>query len=87
MNTEGVKFGRFDQVRIITTKNVNYLSAPPGSVISPYGVWQVSAAINDDLLLVKNNITIRIPATDVLKVVDYNISTITSKFGSLNYYG
>ena len=87
MDTERINYNRFDQVKIITTRNVAYLHAPPGEEVSPDGLWQVSAAINNDLLLVKNNITIRIPATDVLKVFDYDINTITAHFGRLSEYG
>lgn len=92
MGTLDTKFSRFDQVTIITTSNVKYLSAPAGTdgvgtaggtMISPKGLWQVSAAINNDLLLVKNNIVIRIPASDVLKFVEYDLNAITSNFGKL----
>jgi len=87
MDTQSTKFSRFDQVKIVTVRNVHYLSAPPGSVVSPKGVWQVSAAIGDELLLVKGNATIKIPVTDVLKVVDYNVNAVTAKFGRLSEYG
>ena len=76
-----ITFKRFDQVRIITTKNVHYLSAPPGTEISPKGIWQVSGAVADELLLIKNNIVIRIPPSDVLKVIEYDLSILTEKFG------
>ena len=72
---------RFDQVRILTTKNVSYLSATPGSTVSPKGLWQVSGSVDGDLLLVKNNIVIRIPPTDVLKVIEYDLKILTGKFG------
>jgi len=87
MDTERINYNRFDQVKIITTRNVVYLHAPPGEEVLPDGLWQVSAMISNDLLLVKNNITIRIPATDVLKVFDYDIDTITAHFGRLSEYG
>lgn len=85
---ERQKISRFDQVRIITTKNVTYLSAPPEFDISPKGVWSVSAIVNDDeLLCVRNSIIIKIPAVDVLKIVEYDISSVTKDFGSLFYGG
>lgn len=87
MDTQGTKFSRFDQVKIVTVRNVHYLSAPPGSTVSPKGIWQVAAAIGDELLLVKGNATIKIPVTDVLKVVDYNVNAVTAKFGRLSEYG
>jgi len=84
---QGIKFSRFDQVQLKTTRNVTYLSAPPQTNVSPKGIWQVAGVVSDDLLLVKNNAIIRIPATDVLKVIDYNINTIVEKFGRLREYG
>lgn len=83
MDNIGTKFTRFDQVRIVTARNVTYLSATPGSVTSPKGIWQVAGAINDDLLLVKGNATIKIPAADVLKVVEYNINHVTDQLKKL----
>jgi hypothetical protein len=78
-----VTFNRFDQVKLLTTKNVKYLSAPPGTNLDPRGVWQVSAAVDGELLLVKNNIVIKIPTSDVLKVVEYDLSKMTQQFGNM----
>jgi hypothetical protein len=78
-----VTFNRFDQVKLLTTKNVKYLSAPPGTSLDPKGVWQVSAAVDGELLLIKNNIVIKIPTSDVLKVVEYNLSKMTQQFGNM----
>ena len=87
MNNQNIRFNVFDQVQIITTKNVRYLSAPPGSIISPKGIWQVSAAVGGELLLVKGNVIIKIPTSDVLKIVDYDVNAIVKEFGSLSDYG
>jgi hypothetical protein len=76
-----IRYNRFDQVKILTTKNVKYLSALPGSKIEPKGVWQVSGAVAGELLLVKNNAVIRIPPSDVLKIIEYDITSMTGKFG------
>jgi hypothetical protein len=82
---EEVRFQQFDQVRLRTTKNVKYLSAPPDTVVSPKGIWSVAAVVKVedayDLLLVKNSVTIRIPAVDVLKTVAYDIAEITHQLG------
>lgn len=78
------RLGRFDQVRILTTRNVNYVSAPPGTIISPKGIWSIAAVLNDrDLLCVRNNVTVRIPVSDVLKVADFDVASITKNFGRL----
>lgn len=78
------KYSQFDLVRLLTTKNVKYLSAPSGCNVSPKGVWQVSAAIGTDLLLVKDNAIIRIPVGDVLKVCNYDLGKITANLGRLS---
>lgn len=80
------RIGRFDQVRILTSLNVSYLSAPAGVTPSPKGIWSVAAVLNgSELLCVRNSIIIRIPATDVLKVADFNIGSITQDFGRLSH--
>jgi hypothetical protein len=83
-NSQPVKIGRFDQVRLLTTRNVKYLSVPGPIKAEPDGIWSVAAAVADDLLLVKNNVTIRIPATDVLKIAEYSLGEITEQLGRLS---
>jgi len=78
-----VRFNRFDQVHLRTTKNVRYLSAPPGTTPSPKGVWSVAGVVDGDLLLVKHSCIIRIPAADVLKIESYDINAITKPLGRL----
>lgn len=84
---EEVTFYRFDQVQLRTTANVKYLSALPGAVISPHGLWSVAAILpvgeSYDLLLVKQSATIRIPVIDVLKVSDYTTGNVTAPLGKL----
>lgn len=80
---EEIVFNRFDQVRILHTKNVTYVSGPPGSEILPTGVWSVVGGINNELLLAKNNTVIRIPTDDVLKISTYDLSKLTSLLGNL----
>jgi hypothetical protein len=80
------QIGQFDQVRIVTTKNVRYLSAPPDVHIDPKGVWTVAAAIgSSELLLTKSNVTIRIPAADVLKVAEFGLDSIFNRLGRLSH--
>lgn len=79
------KIGRFDQVRIITTRNVNYLSAPLGAETNPSGVWSVVAVLNDqELLCARNSMLIKIPIGDVLKIAGYNVEMITKNLGKLS---
>lgn len=80
------KIGRFDQIKILTTRNVSYISAPPGTEITPNGVWSVATVISqEELLCVRKNITIRIPIKDVLKIADYNLSDIMKNLGKLSH--
>jgi hypothetical protein len=83
-----IKIGRFDQVTLITTKNVKYLSAAPGSVVSPSGVWSVVGAVDGkDLLCTKEGAVIRIPASDVVKQVGYDVESVISKLTGLDQDG
>lgn len=87
MDDKVQSFKRFDQVRILTTKNVKYLSAPPGTPASPDGLWSVVCAVGDnDLLLVKNNVIVRIPIGDVLKVIAYDLDAMLSRLGRLSHH-
>jgi hypothetical protein len=88
MEQDEQRIGRFDQVRIITTKRVNYLSAPEGELLNPKGIWMVAGAVGDELLLTKGNIVIKIPPTDVMKVLDYHktFGNIMSSLGRFNSY-
>jgi len=90
MEYSEVKYQQFDQVRLLTTRNIKYLSAPPDMVNpSPKGIWSVAAVIEQenrqDLLVVRNNVTIRVPATDVLKIAAYDLAAITASLGNFRY--
>lgn len=84
---EEVRYKQFDQVHLRTVRNVKYLSAPPGTKATPKGVWSVATVVENDLILVKHNVTIRIPASDVLKIADYNVNEITHLLGRLLDHG
>lgn len=85
MDNPGQKIERFDQVQILTVKNVFYLSAPPNSKVTPNGVWSVAAIVNEnELMLAKENAIIRIPATDVLVVSDYDLDGLNNILGRLS---
>lgn len=79
-----IKISRFDQVRLLSTKNIDYLSAPPGTEIDPKGFWSVAAIVKEDLLLVRSNVVIKVPISDVLKIAGYDISRLTSRLGRLS---
>ena len=68
--TSNGRIGRFDQVQLLTTKNIKYISSPIENP-SPDGSWLVAGLIEDELLISKAQILIRVPAADVLKVIDY----------------
>ena len=75
---------RFDQVKILTTKNVKYLSAPSGTKVTPQGIWSIVAVIERDLLLTQKLTIIRIPSTDVLKILSYDLESVIKKLGRLS---
>ena len=79
-----IKIARFDQVQLLSTKNINYLSAPPEIKADPSGTWSVSAVVGGELLLVKNNVVIKAPIANVLKIADYDITRLTSVLGRLS---
>lgn len=86
MEIRETRIGRFDQVRLLTTKNIRYLSAPPKSKLDPSGIWSVSSVVGrDELLCVHKSMVIKVPASDVLKIADYGLEHITRRFGRLSH--
>ena len=83
MNTQN-RIGRFDQVKILTTKNVKYLSSPSGSKTSPDGIWSVVAAVDNDLLLAQKSTIVRIPSSDVLRILAYDLEAVIKNLGRLS---
>ncbi len=77
------KISRFDQVRLLTTRNVSYLSAPPGMHLDPKGIWSVIGAVGNDLLLAKKQTIIRIPSEDVKVLADFDVNKITASLENL----
>ncbi len=72
------KISRFDQVMILTTKNIDYLSAPSGVEMSPHGVWSVVAAVGDKLMLAKNAMLVKIPPADVKLIAKHDSDKLTN---------
>jgi hypothetical protein len=72
------KINRFDQVMILTTKNIDYLSAPPDVEMSPHGVWSVVAAVGDKLMLAKNTMLVKIPPSDVKLIAKHDSGKLTN---------
>jgi hypothetical protein len=82
--------GRFDQVRILTSKNVYYISTQDNQQPVPTGEWNVVALLpGDNLMLSKNLTIICLPSADVFKVVDYteSLTKLKNTFGDLLNHG
>ncbi len=69
---------QFDQVEIITTKHVSYLSARPGEAPSPHGVWSVVGIVDSKALIAKDGALIHVPLNDLRKVSSYDLEQIFS---------
>ena len=80
---------RFDQVSLITTKNVSYISTESIEPPTPDGAWTVVALIGTDLVVQKDLTVIRLPSKDVLKIMDYNkaMKQVFSFLGDLLSHG
>ena len=66
---------RFDIVQLLTTKNITYLSGPPGRPADPQGNWSVVGNLpgKAQLLLAKDETLIAVSIMDVRKVGSYNL--------------
>ena len=59
---------QFDQVELITVKNVSYLSAKPGHSPSPHGTWSVVGLVGGEALVARGDVLVKIPVNDLRKV-------------------
>lgn len=75
---------QFDQIEILTTKRVSYLSNEPGHVVSPHGTWCVVGFIEGDVLAAKETALIRIPFSDVRKSTSYDPHVVLELIGNLH---
>lgn len=57
---------QFDRVKIRTTKNIKYLSSPPGTMPSPHGFWSVVGNCGRDLVISKNGAICKVPINDII---------------------
>lgn len=79
---------QLDNIELLTTKNISYLSAPPGNSPSPHGIWSVIGIIEGgDVLACKDKAIIRVPLKDIKKVQSYSIDAIKEKLKKVRKYG
>lgn len=76
---------QFDQVELLTVRNVDYLSARPGFAPSPHGIWSVIGLVAGKVLLAKDGTLIRIPLNDIRKVSSYSPSQVLAKLKEICY--
>jgi hypothetical protein len=79
-------FEQFDAVNLITTKNVKWLNDHPGRMPDPDGVWSIVCTYpsSGELMLQKESALIRIPASDVRKIANYDVSKVFNKLDSIS---
>jgi hypothetical protein len=79
---------QLDNIELLTTKNISYLSAPPGNSPSPHGIWSVIGIIEGgDVLACKDKATIRVPLQDIRKVQSYSIDVVKENLKKVRKYG
>jgi hypothetical protein len=74
-------FEQFDLVKITTTKRVKWMMDVPGNSPDPNGIWSIICLYpkNGLLLIQKDTALARIPASDVVKVANYDIENVFDK--------
>ena len=80
-------FKQCDAVTINTTKNVKWLSAPPGNATDPNGIWSVIGIVTDKLMLAKERTVICIPYSDVKLVASYDLEGTLKNMNEASIYG
>ncbi len=56
---------QFDNIKLKTTKNIKYVSAPPGTMPDPQGTWSVVGNMGKELLICKESALCKVPISDV----------------------
>ena len=66
---------KFDIVQLTTTRNIKFLSGPPGRPAKPTGSWSVVGNLpGAKLMIAKDETIVIIPITDVRKVGSYDLN-------------
>ena len=78
---------QFDQVELITVRNVSYLSAKPGHSPSPHGIWSVVGLVGGEALVAKGDVLIKIPLNDIRKVSVCDRDSVIKKVHSICHAG
>lgn len=76
---------QYDIVRIITTKRIRYLSAPPGITITPHGNWSIVGFIANEAIIAKQNTLIKIPVSDISKIGGMNLEKFHQQLFNAGY--
>jgi hypothetical protein len=65
---------RFDFIKLITTKNIKFVSGPPRRPADPDGIWSVIGNLPGEavLLAAKDETVIAVPITDIKKVGSFD---------------
>lgn len=83
MGNSGPILQQFDRVQIITVKHVNYVSARPGTALSPHGEWIVVGILSNDAVLARDGILVKIPISDIRRTSTYNLGIVLGKVKNL----
>ena len=79
-------FKQLDQVVILKTSSIRWMSAPKGNATTPDGIWTVIGVVDTDLVISKDTTIIRIPYTDAKVVASYSLEIVKKKIGEMNGY-
>ena len=67
---------QFDQVHLIDTRGITYLSGPPGNPASPHGFWTVVGFREGRPVLAKDSTIIVTSINNIKKVAAYNVDRV-----------
>ena len=74
---------QFDIVRILTTKNIKYMSADEDDP-KPHGNWIISHINGDTAIITKDKIVVAIPIQDVLLVQEHSLDKFLNSLRKKN---
>lgn len=63
---------QFDIVRIISAKNIKFVSGPRGRAATPDGDWSIVAIVGYDVMIAKDETIVRAPLNAIRLVASYS---------------
>jgi hypothetical protein len=70
---------QFDIVRIISAREIKFVSGPRGNPATPQGDWSVVGFVGSDVIITKDSTVVRAPLGSVKLIASYDVENYIKK--------